>query len=325
MTIDLKELEEKRKRATHRVAALSIIIAGLSTELFRWLSIENEEADEIFIDYPYFTLDTHRANVLITVHQILAQKKPYDVLVTFGVPCARIALEVLRKQENPPHLVMTATGNPQQLGITKSDTFVTGVEMYPYDPQEEMKFLHTCKPTMKRALLLYNDKKVINAPWWHDFCALPARAYLEAQGVEVAFVSVASTGDAYNAVVKFIPEVDTVILLEGCIGLDLYGAIGYLCCEAGITLFAGLEVAVRNSAAIGFGTDAELFGRATARRVQELLFEKKHPSELPTKWLETDRKPIMNLALVSKQGLDPEHLKKVCKSEKNVLLLNSVE
>jgi len=310
------ELLEKYQKSEHSVALLSPNGIGTHGEIVRGFILQNESEQRVFRVYPFYSRGLNSDNIRICLEDIL--NDDFDLLVTVGVRCARLAIEVV-KNKNSSIPVISVGANFPEIGDVSQCTFITGITYGRENVQDRgISFLIACKPYIKEVLLPCEPDSLLpegskGYPMWlaDEIRQISEKFKKVDIGLNVACVT--SMVARFDYVKRHIESYDTILLVEGTISLDMHRPLANLCNNHGVTLFSGLTEAVRYGSAIGYGADFAVLGEKAVEYAQKILFDKVPPQELPFYKVEKIRKPAVNLALAERQGLDSKHIEKVCR------------
>lgn len=231
-----------------------------------------------------YTFKTFNANGNKTLLRAQAEEivaGNFDLIFTIGASCSKTISELSAKRERPTPLVFTAVGDPLGLGIIKSlessGNNATGInEHQSYD--EQIKLLLHLKPTIKRALLVYDPGHGKGGESKAQIATL-----LKPYNVELLGAEVYNPNEIQGKVGGLIGNVDAVIVQAGdhtvVSGID---ALVNLCNRYGVTLMASDLNSGDKGAALSYGVTEYDFGTQAAKKAREVLEQNKKPSEIPT-------------------------------------------
>lgn len=306
------------QKKPYLIALLTPVGMGMHGQVMSGLMGSAPVRNDCFRVYHFFTRGLSEEAIRESIEQILAS--PFSALVTLGISCATVAKKVLQeKNVHMPH-IFVGVNDPIAAGLGESPGDLvahnmTGILYNPYETLKAVQFLCAAKPNMKSILIA--TEQIASAsthgrPDWVDGEVAAVRLVCEPKGIAVKAYPAASLAGLYNYVNRYIDTFDTLILLEGTTSLTLYEALGDLCSRKGKTLFSGLIEPVTQSAAIGYGASYESMGEHAADYLYKLLVEGVPLGRLPLYHDLKGRTAVVNLAVAAHQGLDPQHIEKVC-------------
>ena len=318
--IDYETIQAKKRAATYRVAVLSIIPGGAHGEVAYWLKKTNEQSDEMFRTYTYFSLGSDELSIKLTVQRILL--KEYDLIISLGRFLTTVVHQETAQMEQPPPVIFCLTADPVEQGLIASmecsENNMVGVEMGVDTTQAMVEhFLHTC-PNAQRVLLPFCSPRSENNASWYDRYVAPCAELLRAAGRDVQVAGFSHTDQALDAIESDTYDVDAIMVLQGDPLLSMYGPLGTYCSARTIVFCANSRGAVRCSAALGYSESYRNVGIAAAHMAQNILFDGENPSDISSMRLKSSARPMINLALAADQGLDVNKMSKNVTSETEV-------
>lgn len=205
----------------------------------------------------------------------------FDLIFTIGASCTKTVKELTAKREKPIPVIFTAVGDPIGLGVIASEQSsgnnTTGIsEHQSYD--EQVDLLMHLKPTIKKALLVYDPMQGKGAKSQKELQELLAQRGVELNGVEIY-----NPNEIQSKVGGLITNVDVVLVQAGdntvVSGID---ALVKLCDRYGVTLLASDLNSGDKGAVLAYGVTEYDFGTEAAKKALLVLEKQKKPTDIPT-------------------------------------------
>jgi len=280
--------------------------------------------------YHYFSKGLDEDSIRRTVLQIL--ELPFNMIVTIGVSCARVAKKVIaEKGSQLPHLFIGIT-DPYEAGLAKDREDLvahnmTGILYDPYESAKVAQYLCEAKPHVKK-ILIGTERIIIdgvdqNSNWvTHEIDII--KSVCEPKGVEVNYYPATNLADLYNYVEKNSATFDTLMLLEGGTGLTMCESLGQLCNNEKKTLFSGLIEPAASFASLGYGASYESMGEHAGMYAYRWLCEGVPLHKLPPYRDSKGRQAVANVELAAQQDLDPEHVAEICRKWDGIIFEKAI-
>lgn len=305
-----------KQHASRRVAILAPADAGAHAEMIRGFRQANQACEQPVICDEYYTYGLSGYNILATMDEIL--EKGYDALIPVGLGCTRLANDGIARRA--PELPIISMGVVSHLNSVPPNIIFRQIMNAERNMVEAMRFLHACKPGMKSLIIPSEPEGVVKSreledyPNWFAEELMQIDAYFKREGINTKVVCLKSMPARLDYVKRHLDEVDTIVLIEGTMALDMIADLVPLCNERGVTIFGGQFDAMRYGCAVGHAVDFTLLGHKACEYVQAVFVDGQSIDDIPLKVrVDHARHPVVNLATAQRQGLDSAHLEKVCK------------
>lgn len=316
----------REQKVQRRVALLAPADAGSHAEMIRGFRQANQACGQPVICDEYFTYGLAGHNILATMDEIL--EKEYDALIPVGLGCTRLAKDGIALRA--PELPVISMGVVSHLGSIPENIIFKQIMNADRNMVEAMRFLHACKPDMKSIIIPSEPEGVMRAggedyPKWFAEELMQIEGYFKGEGVKTSVVCLKSMMARLDYVKRHLDEIDTIVLVEGTMALDMITELVPLANERGVTVFGGQFDAVRYGCAVGHAVDFTLLGHKASEYVQSFLFNGNSIDDIPSKVrVDHARHAVVNTATAQRQGLDVVHVQKTC-TEWGGIMFDTVE
>ncbi|MGD1997796.1 MAG: ABC transporter substrate binding protein [Candidatus Dependentiae bacterium] len=281
---------------------------GAQADIILGIQEENDAAEKMMAPIVYATHGLESSTIKTMVHRAIDEE--CRLLVCLGLSVARIAAAELQRIAAPLPLICVPTADPIYLDTDAAPALPSenslSIRMAPYDMEAAIDFFHQSLPKAHKVLLPnYLAEGSALEPHMRSS---KAKRLLEAAGYEVLLATGSSVTTLYNHVDELHRYADALLLLEGCMMLDVYRAMGHICEERRIPLFASSMRALKRSAALGYAGPLHEVGKAVLQTAQLILQKGMPITDLKDITVADTRHPIINSAIAPEQGLDTEQL-----------------
>jgi len=313
-----KDLKSRLIKANHSVALITPVGMGIHGEVVSGFIQENERLKQPFRVYPYYTRGVNTIDVTHCVEEVLQEN--FNLIVTVGLVASKVAHEILIKKNKT--IPLLSVGITDKIASSVLQPFM---DKYGYSsalfytrslPEKALQFLYECKPNMHRLLLpaeITKEEAMIDSTtFWLIQEAKQIEEFCISKNISFDFHHYSLIGGLFDFVKDKINDYDAIFLLEGTMAIEIHADTGELCNAAGVTLFSGTLEAVKTSSALGYGTSFFDLGIKAIDCAKQILLEGIAPNNLPFYMAEDTRRPAINTSLATHQGLDVNHIKRVC-------------
>jgi putative ABC transport system substrate-binding protein len=272
---------------------------GVSAALYR----------EIFREWPYPLIpgvhvcaEANDEVIGTQIEEVLTSE--YDVAVTIGTLYSQMVATHIRELGSSMKQLCVAVKDPQELGLI--DSFespgknITAVVRDHAPSTQMLELLLLLRPEAKKIMFPYfpfgDGGRMSDA-------ASVACAYLERQGIEVLRVAFYRHNDFSSVLIPELDNVDAVFLIESGYLTDELLKLVAACCEKGVTCCVSDIDGIPAGAAIVFGQDMGVVGRAAYEQLIKLLEHGDSDAMIPVKEVPNGRKLYVNKGMALEQGL----------------------
>lgn len=225
----------------------------------------------------------------------------YDLIFTIASHPTQMIKELAEKKHVTTPIVFTAVDDPVRLGLVKTLQAPGGLMTGVYeevDYAQQIAFLKTLKPSVKKILLPYN-------PVQGSGLERQRQAYEEIckqQGIALQSVEIYQTNEVYPKVAPLIEGNDAVLVLKDSTVVPGVDGLIKLCSMHHVTLLTSELESCDKGAAVCFGVREEAFGIQGAVLVRKIIQEHAKPGALAC-LTPGDHKLKINTKTMQQQGL----------------------
>ena len=252
-------------------------------------------------------------------------KDDYDLFITFNSLTALIAKERLNKSGKEVPFLFTGTAYPLEYDLIHSfkhpGGLCTGVINSIQDISSYVNFFTECFPDMDKVILpcegnhsdfhrnLAREKSLsLKTKYFYDLFPEMVEAFKES-GKQCDLL----INDDMNELLFLLQDemagYGAVLTMEGSRVNSWAKGIGQKCIENNKILFSGwLDPIIKGYSPIGYGLDYSYLKNLLVDQAKAILVDGKHPSEIPTIRLTTERYPAINTETLSRLTIDKKHV-----------------
>lgn len=267
--------------------------------------------DELVRVYVLCTRSINVENVTNAVYEAL--RGQCDLLLTIGERCTSITREILKK-EKLSIFQLSAGIDPSYARYIEAEVTDSLFALISYDYSDSaaqgVPFYAACAPHVRTAFAVV-DKAVLG--WGRDYGKDLAEAFrLKNIKFETHY---AQTTDSFQELfVSMQDQYDAVLLPEGWLSLNFHKLCSHMANKLRKPFFIGsLNEVASGDAGVGYGGDYTEMGRIAGDWI-ELIAKEGYDAaaHLTVQKAPVDRRCAVNLKAAELQGLDPDHVAKVC-------------
>lgn len=305
-----KQLDSKR----FSIAILAPVSMGPQGEVVQG-AVNACYLDKRFALYKYFARGVDPIQIARCVEDVLGEG--CDLVVTVGLNCAfGVYNAVKNRKVNFPHII-AGVNYLDQMGLVQSlenpGGNATGICYSEMQSVEAIDFLSQSRDLKKLLMAAAARTKDSEIESWFLSEISKVSRLCEERSIEFQARGYSAFDSMYKFVSDEIKNTSAIFLPDGTVSLDLHKEIGQLCSKHGVTLFTGLlEPVKQGTAALGFGASYHSLGVRAIEYAKKILVDGIPAGEIPCHLEELGRRAAINLSVAKQQGLDPEHIKKVC-------------
>lgn len=201
----------------------------------------------------------------------------YDAIFTVGVEPTKMIKEVSLRRNNQTPIVFTGVRNPSEVGITDSNSTITGVSAT-HNFELQIHLLSIVKKKIERVLIVYDPTQLGGQ-------AIEAKnrveELLEKLRIRVKAVEIQNVNEIEEKVSAYIDVTDVLITLHDHTARSGIDTLVKMCNNHGVTLFVSDTSLSEKGAALAFGRRERDLGSAAASKIRLILEDGKHPSQVP--------------------------------------------
>lgn len=299
--------------AKHNVAVIVPTADGSHGEILAGVRIGNHGAatdERVFAPIPFYTHDVDHTSIRINVR--LAIEEKVDIIIAVGATISGIAKEVLRKESSKIPLICAMAGHPIRTGLIPrhndphSNLAVLNAELY--DMNKALSFLCTALPTAKKILFPIPQGSTA----WHNTYVDDVQRFCKKHNLTLMQVEDGCMHELFKKVEAQIDKADVLFIPEGNLLLDYYHSLGGLCNDTKTPFFTGLNCAIEEDAALGYAMSLIPLGARAAEYAAQILFDDVQAYDIPFTPFPDIRRPVMNVAIAKKQGIDVAAVRERC-------------
>lgn len=251
---------------------------------------------QLAYDFSTFNANGNRTLLRAQAEEIV--QGDYDLIFSMGALCTQTIAELLKKKGiKTPQVFGGVEGPGFAESVAATNEFSTGVYVKP-DYKQEMKLLHTLKPTTKNILLVYDPTQGTGQEKYKQ----EIEEYLKPYGSTLHSVEIYQTNEIQQKVAGFLPTMDVVLVLPDNTVVAGIDSLIALCNRYGVTLLASDLNSGKKGAALAYGVTEYESGTGAAKKAAAILAEGKKPHKLGVS-------PVIDLRIeINKETMKPQHL-----------------
>jgi len=232
----------------------------------------------------------------------------YDLIVSFGKTSTQIAKRLTIKNRTYTPIVFSGVLNPVDSSLVQSELYsgnhLTGISAPARDYEEQIdKLIQIMCNRVKKVVIVHSSLVAQHSPQEID----GAFEAFKKRGITTLRAEIGSSGEAQKKIGPLLDveeKPDIVFMPRDSIVANEVGDITALCNTHRVPLYASDFESVKSGAALGFGFQEGIIGKATAQKALPILLQNISPSSIPVSELSGWNTTMMlNTASMSSQGL----------------------
>ena len=298
------------RRQKSQNSCFSVAILAPNTGQF-CTSIQDSFIDQLRSDtshrYCFSTFNAGDDAALLEKHINTILESSHDLILTIGARATTHCKRIMENKNLRRPVVFAGMKDPVKYNVVESfirpGTSFTGVSGEPYDHRQQLLILQALKPTIKKALIIYDPQD-----GFLDEDKLRLETLLLSRRISVRSMQITLHDELPGPLTPHLESVDLIIMLRDQESTACINTLVDLCNQRGITLLSSDLPSVRDGAALGYvNSDAE-YGIHSAHLARQILLQGKKPEDLPVVQLTMRNKLHLNTATMKQQGIqiDPE-------------------
>lgn len=239
-----------------------------------------------------------QANLQSMSQQLVGEN---DVILSIATPAA----QSLANETNEDPILFTAVTDAVDAGLVDSNEApgrnVTGTsDMVPID--EQIALLLSLAPEAETIGIIYNAGEPNS-----EIQASLAIEALEAKGVTVEVLTVASTNDVQQVLTTLAQGVDGLYIPTDNTLASTAATVGNIAIEYQLPVVAGSAEQVETGGLATYGINYEKLGRQTAKMALQIIEEKANPADIAVETSD-NLELVVNEEMAEALGIDPESI-----------------
>jgi len=227
------------------------------------------------------------------------------LIVTVGTGATRAILQAGQECGLNAPVVYVGTGDPVATGLVstleKRPESVTGFTIKRIVYENPVELLLKAMPGLKQVLIPYFPASLGGGI---GSSASHVQRLFAQNGVKAHLVPLSTAREIEQKITPLIDEVDALMCLAGDRIDEVYSQLIELCNKHKCVLFAKDIEAVKQGAALGYGSTVEGLGVSLMEYAHKILVDGVEAGELPVQFVEGNRIFVVNKTAAAKQGLE---------------------
>jgi len=208
-------------------------------------------------------------------------RQDYDLVFAICASPAKMLKETFNKKGIKTPIVYASVIDPVSMNLIESEQAsenqLTGtIEVSDY--QKLLDATLPLIPSVHNILLVYNP-----TDWKLDEYRQEIEKITAQKGLKLTTVEIFKTQDIMTKVPSFMQDTDAVLILKDNTVVSGLDGLIKLCRRYKVPLIASDLDSFNRGATFAFGVDEYDYGKEAAYQAEEILFEGKSPSEIPSK------------------------------------------
>lgn len=255
-----------------------------------------KEGENLTVDYQNAQGD--QANLQSMSQQLVGEN---EVILSIATPAA----QSLANETSEDPILFTAVTDAVDAGLVDSNEApgrnVTGTsDMVPIEQQ--IALLLSLTPEAETIGIIYNAGEPNS-----EIQASLAIEALEAKGVTVEVLTVASTNDVQQVLTTLAQDVDGLYIPTDNTLASTAATVGNIAIEYQLPVVAGSAEQVETGGLATYGINYEKLGRQTAKMALQIIEEGANPADIPVETSDS-LELVVNEEMAEALGIDPESI-----------------